>query len=107
MKVMSEGMTFEVVEESPSFYIGRLDESFGCTLIDKSDAKVVQEPAIHPAWRDVTAECEWYDEGGEGALFYHSPCGRKIRVQDTNGFRLTKISGPLQPHVAFIVEKQE
>ena len=55
-------------------------------------------------WRDVTAECEFSESdtamklGDELIVGVLSPHVRKIR--------LTKISGPLNPHVAFIVEKQ-
>lgn len=53
------------------------------------------------SWRDVTAECEVSEDGEvimkDGRVFSRCPVG----------YRLTKISGPLTPHVAFIVEKQE
>lgn len=51
-------------------------------------------------WRDVTAECEVEDDS---CIIRHK--GEAIDVM--NGYRVTRISGPLQPHVAFIVEKQE
>lgn len=57
------------------------------------------------SWRDVSRECEFSESdmalklGDELIFGILSPHGRKIR--------LTKISGPLTPHVAFIVEKQE
>lgn len=51
-------------------------------------------------WRDVTAECEV--ESGS-CIIRHQ--GREI--MPCNGYRVTEISGPLTPHVAFIVEKQE
>lgn len=49
-------------------------------------------------WRDITAECDVSDSGAiqhEGKDIYWD-----VR------YRMVKISGPLQPHVAFIVEKQ-
>lgn len=66
-------------------------------------------PPVQPTWRDVTAECEWVD----GRLVHNPPgevtgiivCGPDLCLY--KGYRLTKISGPLTPHVAFIVEKQE
>ena len=51
-------------------------------------------------WRDVTAECEWED----GELRHHD--GDYCQPVTEPAYRLTKISGPLQPHVALIVEKQ-
>ena len=54
-------------------------------------------------WRDVTAECEAKETATSGLVILHQ--GRDIHWE--TGYRLTKISGPLKPHVAFIVEKQE
>lgn len=54
-------------------------------------------------WRDVSAECEAVETPSKGMLIQHQ--GRDVHWE--TGYRLTKISGPLQPHVAFIVEKQE
>ena len=53
-------------------------------------------------YRDVTAECEAEDSGTEGLVILH----KGLAITWDGGYRLTKISGPLQPHVAFIVEKQ-
>lgn len=62
-------------------------------------------------WRDITAECEVQCDN----QIYHkdvkpdgSPYWRHV-TDEVSGYpyRLTKISGPLTPHVAFIVEKQE
>jgi hypothetical protein len=50
-------------------------------------------------WKDITAECDVSETGTiqhEGKDVYWD-----VR------YRIVKISGPLQPHVAFIVEKQE
>jgi len=56
-----------------------------------------------PVWRDVTAECEV----DRGAMEHQ---GNHVLVLTAfgamNHYRLTKISGPLTPHVAFIVEKR-
>lgn len=54
-------------------------------------------------WRDVTAECEVEESATKGLRIVHN--GADVLWE--NGYRLTKISGPLLPHVAFIVEKQE
>lgn len=54
-------------------------------------------------WRDVTAECEAEETATSGLVILHQ--GRDIHWE--TGYRLTKISGPLKPHVSFIVEKQE
>ncbi len=62
-------------------------------------------------WRDVTAECEWVDGRliheyeTEWAHHRTTICGGENYLHP--GYRLTKISGPLTPHVAFIVEKRE
>lgn len=56
-------------------------------------------------WRDVSRECEV-----EGVAIMHGRVGVAQLVAEPDiqsGYRLTKISGPLTPHVAFIVEKQE
>ena len=57
-------------------------------------------------WRDVTAECEsgFYEENGRISLTHRTDFWDVLK---TPGYRLTKISGPLKPHVAFIVEKRE
>lgn len=50
-------------------------------------------------WRDITAECDVSDSGAiqhEGKDIYWD-----------SRYRMVRISGPLQPHVAFIVEKRE
>lgn len=54
------------------------------------------------SWKDVTAECEAEETATSGLVILHQ--GRDIAWEV--GYRLTKISGPLQPHVAFIVEKR-
>lgn len=56
------------------------------------------EPSM--TWRDVTAECEADEKSGE---IRHK--GKDIYWDSS--YRMTRISGPLTPHVAFIVEKQE
>ena len=53
-------------------------------------------------WRDVTAECEVDESSVKGLRILHN--GADVLWDGT--YRLTKISGPLKPHVAFIVEKQ-
>ena len=56
------------------------------------------------SWKDVTAECEIEWDGGEGRwVITH----KDLTVCPYNGYRVTRISGPLTPHVAFIVEKEE
>ena len=52
------------------------------------------------SYRDVTAECEVEEDS---CIIRHH--GREIDTRD--GHRITMISGPLTPHVAFIVEKRE
>lgn len=84
----------ECVEESPSFYISERN-GFG-----NGWPKTHWEPVPQSTWRDVTAECEVEDDS---CIIRHK--GEAIDVM--NGYRVTRISGPLQPHVAFIVEKQE
>ena len=58
-------------------------------------------------YRDVTAECDFGD-GQQASHWRHN--GVNIAHAQgglVDGYRLTKISGPLTPHVAFIVEKEE
>lgn len=62
------------------------------------------------SWKDVSAECEVQFDN----QIYHKTVQpgtiRWQRVTEEAGghpYRLTKISGPLSPHVAFIVEKEE
>jgi hypothetical protein len=63
-----------------------------------------------PTWRDVTAECEWGKDGLVRLIesdFHRCSvhlCGPAYLWPEQ--YRLTKISGPLTPHVAFIVEKR-
>lgn len=83
----------ECVEESPSFYISERN-GFG-----NGWPKTHWEPVPQSTWRDVTAECDVSESGTiqhEGKDVYWD-----VR------YRMVKISGPLTPHVAFIVEKQE
>lgn len=108
MKVTVDGITFTVVEESPSFYIASFGESYGCTVLEKSRVTIVPELPPQPVWKDVTAECEGNEKDGNGSQFVLRHNGQVILYGITDDpYRLTKISGPLTPHVAFIVEKQE
>lgn len=60
-------------------------------------------PPVQPTWRDVSRECEVDESAVKGLRILHNG----VDVLWDGGYRLTKISGPLTPHVAFIVEKQE
>jgi hypothetical protein len=53
------------------------------------------------SWKDVTADCDM-----EYGVLYHEYFANAIGTMG-KGYRLTRISGPLTPHVAFIVEKEE
>lgn len=105
MIVRRDGCTGVVVDESPSYYIVQLDAVYLVTAWPKREC---QEVTPEPKWRDVSSECEALDNQiihktmKNGQAF----CAH---VTDEVGsrYRLTKISGPLTPHVAFIVEKQE
>lgn len=55
------------------------------------------------SWRDVSRECEVDESAVKGLRILHNG----VDVLWDGGYRLTKISGPLAPHVAFIVEKRE
>lgn len=62
-----------------------------------------------PVWRDVTAECEVTEDGlrhivSDTESVPLTGIGAECMPES---YRLTKISGPLTPHVAFIVEMQE
>lgn len=52
------------------------------------------------SWRDVSRECEVDERSGQ---IWH----KDKEVYWCSNYRMTKISGPLTPHVAFIVEKRE
>lgn len=61
------------------------------------------------SWRDVSRECEVTEDGLRHVISGHESVpltGPGVECMPAP-YRLTKISGPLQPHVAFIVEKQE
>lgn len=86
---------------------GRIGE---CLFYDKSMWEVIPPVPPQPTWRDVTAECEVQCDN----QIYHkdvkpdgSPYWRHVTDEGGNdSYRLTKISGPLKQHVAFIVEKR-
>lgn len=83
---------------------GRIGE---CLFYDKSMWEVIPPVPPQPTWRDVTAECESgvYEENGRISLTHRNGFWDVLKC--AGQYRLTKISGPLSPHVAFIVEKQE
>ena len=91
MKVQSKGslsMKFEVVEESPSFYI--IQDMLGKAVVSKADYEPVQE------WVEVTQYCNLLEDAyGRYSLFHHT---RGIRADDPL-YLVTRQSGSYKVEV--------
>jgi hypothetical protein len=59
-------MEWTVVEESPSFYIAKINSALGYACLDKAHYEPMQE------WVDVTKECALLEDGyGRYSLFHN------------------------------------
>lgn len=90
-------MVYDILEESPSYYIVRDYPQ----LLSKTD----YEPVPEETWRDVTAECsekansKWLHDG-DLVMFPYQP-NYRLRKVDIRSY-----DDPYHPKWAFIVERK-
>jgi hypothetical protein len=103
------GPHYEVVEESPSYYV--VSDGWKTPTIERLLPKSDYEPIPTETWRDVTGECEVQEGARGGVRIVHG----MFYVEGNGGYRLRKVrikEGQVDDNTwinatAFIVEKRE